>query len=291
MQELTVISEYKGFNISVDADNKYHLESIYTEYNTVEEVKEAIDQLLADRVNRQQYIQEGWEQFFDKCKGDCLRIKDREYRIFKFTEEAQEHPDLGLTGKEYIQIDNPYGSEYEEIALFRTLFSRRIGDAVRCIREGKGDFIRTSNLLGHRSMAVLYLLDRNLGEKIRKDVVEGFKDAEFVTCLQVHFSDGWGSSYDVGPDDKLINGGWMEWQMPKTFESEKEAHEYSMLIDCKIKELVKKLSDDKVLEAYLKENQDFFLDRDVVHECALQQLRTKEEGNKYSFDITQELKR
>lgn len=60
-------------------------------------------------------------------------------------------------------------------------FTGRIKDAVDTIREGNGDVIRQGIFGGEE---VIYFLDREVGEKLRKKSLEGWKDTKFAWVLR-----------------------------------------------------------------------------------------------------------
>lgn len=81
-------------------------------------------------------------------------------------------------GQEYVSVKNkksPDGS-----------FSGRIRDAVEAVRAGEGDYITTLDLT-LMGITVMSYLDRNVGEPIRKQSIDIWKDAYFNWCILVGF--------------------------------------------------------------------------------------------------------
>lgn len=63
------------------------------------------------------------------------------------------------------------------------LFVNRIKDAIDTIRNGDGDAIKTVPLFGGEY--VVRYLDRTYGEKIRKQTLNGWKNAKFAYALRI----------------------------------------------------------------------------------------------------------
>lgn len=92
---------------------------------------------------------------------------------------------------EYINVPN-YLSKRSHF------FSDRIKDAVESIRNGDGDVISTYKVFMATITSVHYYLDREVGEKLREKSIEGFKDAEFQTCIKES------SGCYLGKDDTVV---------------------------------------------------------------------------------------
>lgn len=283
---------YKGIPIRVDEeDHEYHVGKMYTGYKTVAEARVRIDEILAARVERQKYVagQEGVFQVFDECRGDCLEINGELFTIHTLRNVPDDHKEL--EGKEYIYPHNPYGCEYIEANILRRMFSGRLKDAVEAIRNGYGDFIQGQTILGNHSDHVIRLLDRELGEKLRAEFIEGFKTAEFITYLRFNLTAGFGYGYDIGEGNTLVNGFWrLKYEQPKTFADDKEAHEYQEQLDAEIQRLNETLTEEQFFKMLEDDKQ-----RDTVVVRAIAALRryaeNPESGAGYNFEICQTIKR
>lgn len=93
--------------------------------------------------------------------------------------------------KKIIQTDKQYGKYFEvdnELntdckSFLRFSYSGRIKDAVEMIRNGNGDCISSMKAIG-RIDKVLYFLDRQIGEELRKKSLEGWKDTKFGWAIE-----------------------------------------------------------------------------------------------------------
>lgn len=283
------IEIYKGIPICKDLDEeKLHVAHCFTGYKTVEEVRARIDEILQKREERAKLLDDKTHQTFDMNRGECLEIDGELYTIQVLPDGGDKHPEL--TGQEFIYVHNNRGSKYEQHGLIRKLFTGRPQDAVEAIRAGEGDLIQGSTFFGHRSEHVIRFLNREIGEKVRAEVIKGFEDAEFGICLRINFTEGWGSEYDIGEDDKLVNGKFQEKVRPKLFTSEDEAHSYAEKLSAEIVEIAKSLVDDQAAADYL-ENTDA---DSVRHQAVLSEYRNllEDPGTitpSFHFDICQVL--
>ena len=98
------------------------------------------------------------------------------------------------------------------------LFTRRIKDAVETIRNGDGDVLRVSDFFATEK--VLYFLDRDYGEKIRKRFLEGWKNAKFAYAIK-HDING-----ELDIDDNYHVYGVPSGITTRYFETEEEAQSH-----------------------------------------------------------------
>lgn len=74
------------------------------------------------------------------------------------------------------------------------LFTDKPKDAIECIRDGFGDGLQQSRLLGFTVNHVVRFIDRDYGEEIRSKTIDGWKDAKFAYGVKFSylssFSDG-----------------------------------------------------------------------------------------------------
>lgn len=104
----------------------------------------------------------------------------KEFAVFEDGDKKLIHNDEKY-GK-FIYVDNKLNTDDEEP--FNRFFTGRIKDAVETIRNGDGDCIQVNKMLV-KTVKVIHLLDREIGEKLRKKSIEGWKDSNFgwiITC-------------------------------------------------------------------------------------------------------------
>lgn len=289
MKAFKVIDNYKGIDITICEASKYHVAETYEDYNSVHEVKKQIDKIIKEREDREPLLEGKYKQVFDKRRGACLEIDGELYTIQTISEKkAGEHE--YLRNQEYIYVNNSRGSSFEPVGLFRKSFSHRPKDAVEAIRAGEGDFIEMTNLFGNRSEHVIRLLNREIGERARAETIKGFEDAEFIIALRMNIDRGWGQAYDIGENDSLINGMWSDWKLPRAFETEQAAYDYSQELRKRIKETVAELTDEEKLEAWYREMRE---QETAVSEGAIleyQRLHSEEKHKElFNFEIVQVL--
>lgn len=80
--------------------------------------------------------------------------------------------------------------------LLRTSFTNKIGNAVQAVRDGAGDVIQTMSLFGEH-ISVLYFLDREYGEEMRRKTMDGWKDAKFAYALKFCNKDSMSGGYFI----------------------------------------------------------------------------------------------
>lgn len=89
-------------------------------------------------------------------------------------------------GHEYYYPDNPHG-------LFG-LFSGCIKDAIESIKDGKGDVIAMkTNSFSPSSVRVIRYIDREYGEYLRQQSIEGWKDTKFGYAVYFGWLNSFGS--------------------------------------------------------------------------------------------------
>lgn len=287
-----IVATHKGFNITVDDEGKFHVAQTFKEYNSLDEVKSAINEILAAKEARELYLQGDYEQVFDEHRGMCLKQGEELYTIHKLESTPEDHD--YLRGKEYFHIDNPYGSKYVKSDLVRKLFSGRIKDAVEAIRNGYGDLILTNSFFGIRSEDVIRFVDREVGERVRAEVIKGFKDAKFITILRMYVNQGWGYQYDIGENGKLVNGKWMEYTQPMAFESEDAAYQYGMELTEQIQKRVAEITEEELCQWMTEEDYPTSaLLLGVEREYSRLHTETEEERKKnpFNFEVAQALVR
>lgn len=105
-----------------------------------------------------------------KCLEDGVV---KEFAIFE--DGAKKIINEDKDGHKYFLVDNELN---KADTVFKKRFYTRIHDAVTTIRNGEGDCLKANNLF-ENIISVVYFLDRNYGEKMRRKSIEGWKDTEF----------------------------------------------------------------------------------------------------------------
>lgn len=82
-------------------------------------------------------------------------------------------------GKEYFTLPNT------RVKSFLKSFTDRIGDAADEIINGNGDAMRHETFLGMNFIDVVYFLDREYGEEMKRKSIEGWKDTKFAWVLKI----------------------------------------------------------------------------------------------------------
>ena len=150
-----------------------------------------------------------------KCLSDDGKIE--KYAIFK--DGSRRKPILkDNKGREYFEVDNWINSDPELVEFncrsrmadrLRLRFNGRISDAVESIRRGYGDVICVENLpFGTKREKVLYFLDREYGENLRKESLEGWKNTVFKYTLKfnsIGVDTALKRSYDTRSDNIFFN--------------------------------------------------------------------------------------
>lgn len=126
---------------------------------------------------------------------------------------------------EYFYVDNIYNVEGDEDT--KELFCGRIADAVKTVFAGDGDVIEKGSLFGQETIRVRYYIDRTVGEPLRQQTMEGWKDVEFKYAIQfgsVNSSFGFRQVVDIdGTSITPFDVGSVE---PLMFDTESEAKEF-----------------------------------------------------------------
>ena len=100
-------------------------------------------------------------------------------------------------GREYYYPNNPHNN--------LGLFTGRIKDAIECIRNGFGDAIQQSHLLGFNMDYVVRYIDREYGESIRQQSIEDWKDTVFAYGVKFSFINSFSDGNLIMKDETLMN--------------------------------------------------------------------------------------
>lgn len=86
-------------------------------------------------------------------------------------------------GKKYFSVINLY--TIKKGNKLSCLFTDRIADIIKTIRDGNADCMIRRNILFVESYTAVRFIDREYGEKIRQLSLNGFKDSQFVYKIRV----------------------------------------------------------------------------------------------------------
>lgn len=134
--------------------------------------------------------------------------------------------------KKHIQIDEQYGKYFEVDNELNTdcntclkySFSGRIKDAIDTIKNGNGDCIKQINLFGKHDK-VLYFLDREVGEELRKKSLEGWKDTKFAWTVECGNKNSFSGYSPINQKGERISV-FDEDRTVKIFDTKDKAEEY-----------------------------------------------------------------
>ena len=180
------------------------------------------------------------------------------YEIF-VNENGEEKVRFDGYKKEYAVSVDENGYKYFSIPNMRNpsnifkSFLYRIKDAYDAIKDGDGDVLIISTLFIGKSMRVIRYIDREYGESVRQEFLDGWKDTKFKYCIRVTGNNTYISSfvtkdYNLSVDeisDNLL-----------LFDTEKEAIEEIEKIKTKSKTCIEKynsITDDAEIDKYLDE--------------------------------------
>lgn len=134
--------------------------------------------------------------------------------------------------KKIIQTDKQYGKYFEvdnELntdckSFLRFSYSGRIKDAVEMIRNGNGDCISSMKAIG-RIDKVLYFLDRQIGEELRKKSLEGWKDTKFGWAIECGNKNSFSGYSMLNKKNEPISV-FDKDRSPVVFDTKESANEY-----------------------------------------------------------------
>lgn len=184
-------------------------------------------------------------------------------------------------GMEYFPVPNNIRYNPEN-SLLKKLFTNRIKDAVDTIKQGDGDFLIVRNLFG-RTEIVYRFVDREYGENIRKQTIEGFKDAEFGYSLKFRYNKSI-SGYNFISKDKTILSVYDNQNNYIYFDTEEASENFKNEILNKANKIAEEYStiahDEEKSSKYLK---NMFATEDIFSEVGLAIIENK----KWTIDVVQ----
>jgi hypothetical protein len=135
--------------------------------------------------------------------------------------------------KKLIQTHNEYGKFFtvdnvlntdEPNGFLRRSFTGRIKDAVDTIKNGGGDCIQNLYLFGKREQ-VVYFIDRNIGENLRQQTLEGWKDTKFGWAIECGNKNSFGGYSMLNARSERIS--FLDGdKTPMTFDSKNDAEKH-----------------------------------------------------------------
>ena len=178
-----------------------------------------------------------------------------EYRVINSKEYNNE---------EYIEVRNHLNTD--DKPPFNKFFSGRIKDAIETIKNGDADALQVSRFFNIECLNVIHFINREFGEEIRKQSLEGWKDAKFGWVIKFGNKHSMSSPYPLNDKNEMCSP--FDSDRPKIFSTREEANAHiSSLLDT-AKTYVKKYSNmavDKSEEEINKLQNDMFheLENDV----------------------------
>lgn len=155
-----------------------------------------------------------------RCLDDAGII--REYAIFADGSKKKHIETHDQYGK-FFTVDNELNTD-GNISFLRHSFTGRIKDAVDTIRNGDGDCIVSYNLFG-RVDKVLYFIDREIGEKLRQQSVEGWKDTKFGWAIECGNKNSFGGYSMLNTKSERVSV-FDEDKSPITFDTKDDAEKH-----------------------------------------------------------------
>ena len=212
--------------------------------------------------------------------ADCMTggpyNRRHEYAITKDMGRRYIHEDK--EGHKFFYVTNKVGKPFiGEKHMYRSLFNGRIKDAIDTIRNGDAHTLYGSKNIVNvfdSEPAPIWLLDEDLGEKYRKQTLEGFKDSVFGYSVK------FGSKNSFSPGRFINKEGTSicmdREDVPAFFEEEQDAYDFMMKLYNKACEEVENIrngaNSDDVCENY-KEN---FLLKSMIFDILLKYEDEKE---------------
>ena len=169
-------------------------------------------------------------------------------------------------GEEYIELQNHLNTDDE--SPFNKFFSGRIKDAIETIKNGDGDAIRVGRFFNIETINVVHFLNREFGEEIKKQSLEGWKDAKFGWVIKFGNKHSMSSPYPLNDKNEMCSP--FDRDQPKIFSTREEANARITELLGTAKTYAKKYSNmavDKSEEEIDKLQNDMFheLENDVGH--------------------------
>ena len=203
----------------------------------------------------------------------CVYVDGQRLRVYE-TEQ----------GYKYFKIKNPYAPLIEEGDLEQELaaiFSGRIGDAIKAVKEGYADALfKDNNIIGDGTVRPIVFLDRTFGEACRQKTLEGFKGVEFGYTVKFGNKQSMHGYSFVNTNNEQ---GVYSDEQPVFFKTEQEAKAYidKCISDAK---LFAMCGEEELRKEFKKRGCSV---RDIVMILAFEIYKN---GDDYGFEIVQHIK-
>lgn len=145
-----------------------------------------------------------------------------EYAIFEDGSERKkihEHTEYG----KYFHVNNELNKNAP--SYFRFSFTGRIKDAIETIRNGNGDCLLQSELLGGKFNRVVYFVNREIGDKLRAESIKGWEGTKFAFAVECGNKNSFSGYAPINEKQERISM-FDEDRNPKTFDTEDDAGKY-----------------------------------------------------------------
>lgn len=185
-------------------------------------------------------------------KNDAKYVTDEngyEYRVIN---------SKAYNNEEYIELRNHLNTDDEPP--FNNFFSGRIKDAIETIKNGDGDALQVGLLFNNELLKVIHFINREFGEEIRKQSLEGWKDAKFGWVIK------FGNKHSMKPyplNDKNEMCSPFDRDQPKIFSTREEANTHMVSLLDTAKTYAEKYSNMAVDKS---EDEIDKLQDDMLHE-------------------------
>lgn len=227
--------------------------------------------------------------------AECLvKGEIHEYAIFKDGSRKK----MILTDEKYgkyFYVDNELNTSCK--TFLRYSFNDRIKDAVDTIRKGNGDYISMeSRVFSINDYHVVYLLDRNIGDELRKKSIEGWKDSKFAWAIKCGNKNSFYPYNLIRKTGNIISVlGGIDSE-PVCFETEEEAKIYIEKLIERAAEYTKKIidnmtgddkEDEKMMHSILDEAKNYDGSRNtVIRDFILDMLSDDCKSARNNFQLT-----
>ena len=156
-----------------------------------------------------------------KIEQDVVNGEIKEFAVFADGSRKKLIHTDDRYGK-YFEVDNELNNDVDNILKYS--FTGRVRDAYETIKQGNGDSLITYNIFGRRE-AVIYFIDRKIGEEYRKKTLDGWKDTKFGWSIECGNKNSFSGFAKLNKKSERVSV-FDEDRTPITFESKDEAESY-----------------------------------------------------------------
>ena len=142
----------------------------------------------------------------------------------------------------YFEVDNELNNDC--IPCLRFSYNGRIKDAIDMIRNGNGDCLDQEKTFRGVNNHVLYFLDRKIGDDLRKETIENWKNIKFGWTIKTRNKHALLGGYLLNKKAEPITMFMInEDNRPMTFETKEDAKAYAEELVEKAKRYAKRLAE------------------------------------------------